>query len=237
MLITHQLTETQKGLLFWTNTNWVFVFCIFWYPESDMGKVYNVSKNVGLGMLVLAATALATIIALSVAYNNERSKNRGKSGNRTTYSTSMPTPLSTYFIPKEPWDYYRLPDSLVPASYNVTLWPRLKPNADGLYIFTGHSMVIFTCVRETDLIIIHSNKLNLTTFFGHHAKLSGLGGASAPAIQRSWFVERTEYLVLQLRRRLSAGSSYALYTKFQGELADDLQGFYRSEYTEDGVKK
>lgn len=202
-----------------------------------MGKVYNVSKNVGLGMLVLAATALATIIALSVAYNNERSKNRGRPGYGATNNTSMPTPLTTPFIPKEPWDHYRLPDSLVPVSYNVTLWPRLKPNADGMYIFTGHSMVVFTCVKETDLIIIHSNKLNFTSFYGHHAKLSGLGKATVPTIQRSWLVVKTEYLVLQLRRRLTLGASYVLYTKFQGELADDLEGFYRSEYIEDDVKK
>lgn len=202
-----------------------------------MAKVYYVSKNVGLGILVLAATALAMIIALSIAYNNERSKNRGKPGEGATNITSTPTPLTTLFISKEPWDHYRLPDSLVPVSYNVTLWPRLKPNAEGLYIFTGHSAVVFKCVKETDLIVIHSNKLKLTTFYGHHAKLSGLGRATAPTIQRSWLVERTEYLVLQLQSRLTVGTSYVLYTEFQGELADDLEGFYRSEYIEDGVKK
>ncbi|XP_029317153.1 aminopeptidase N-like [Cottoperca gobio] len=204
-------------------------------PEADMGKVYYVSRNVGLALLVLAATALVTIIALSVAY--ERAKNLGKSKAGATGSTSMPTPLSTPSTPKEPWDRYRLPHSLAPVSYNVTLWPRLKPDADGLYVFTGHSAVVFRCVQETDLIIIHSNKLNLTSFSGHHAKLSGLGEASAPTIQKSWLVVNTEYLVLQLRRRLAAGASYVLYTEFQGELADDLEGFYRSEYTEGGVKK
>lgn len=199
-----------------------------------MGNVYYVNKTVGLGLLVAAAAALATIIALSVAYNNEKSKNRGAGA---ASATSMATPLRTSFSPKDPWDYYRLPSSLLPLSYNVTLWPRLEPDADGLYVFTGHSVVIFTCVEETDLVIIHSNKLNLTTFSGHHAKLLGLDRASAPAIQRSWFVERTQFLVLQLRSRLPVGASYALYTEFRGELADDLQGFYRSEYTEDGVKK
>lgn len=202
-----------------------------------MGKVYYISKNVGLGMLVLAATALATIIALSIAYDKEKSKNRDKPGNGATDSTSMPTPATTPFNPKEPWDRYRLPDSLVPESYNVTLWPQLEPNADGLFIFTGHSAVVIRCVKETDLIIIHSNKLNLTTFNGHHAKLSGIGKATAPSIQKSWLVVKTEYLVLQLSSRLTVGASYVLYTKFLGELADDLEGLYRSEYVEDGVKK
>ncbi|KAE8297384.1 Aminopeptidase N [Larimichthys crocea] len=201
-----------------------------------MGKVYYVSKNVGLGMLILGISALATIIALSIAYDKERAKNRGKPDGATD-STDTPTPSTTPFITKEPWDHYRLPNSLVPVFYNVTLWPRLEPNADGMFIFTGHSAVVFRCVKETDLIIIHSNKLNLTTFDGHHAKLSGLGEAVVPIIQKSWFVEKTEYLVIQLQSRLTVGESYVLYTNFLGELADDLEGFYRSEYMEDGVKK
>lgn len=205
-----------------------------------MANVYYVSKTLGLALLVAAAAALVTIIALSVAYNNEKSKSRGAGAASSSSSSSSPstsTPPVTSFTPKEPWDYYRLPTSLLPLYYSVTLWPRLQPDADGAYVFTGHSAVTFTCLKNTDLIIVHSAKLNLTTFSGHHAKLTGLDGASPPAIQRSWFVERREYLVLRLRGQLSVGASYALYTEFRGELADDLQGFYRSEYTEDGVKK
>ncbi|KAM9764876.1 aminopeptidase N-like isoform 1-T2 [Menidia menidia] len=201
-----------------------------------MGTVYYVSKNMGLGILVLAFSALATIIALSIAYNKERAKNRGKlEGGASDSTTSMPP--TGPFTPKEPWDHFRLPDSLVPVSYNVTLWPRLEPNADGIYIFTGHSTVEFRCVRDTDLIIIHSNKLNFTTFFGHHAELRALDEATVPSIQSSWLVVKTMYLVLKLSSSLSKGASYVLYTEFMGELADDLEGFYRSEYVKDGVKK
>lgn len=197
-----------------------------------MGKVYYISKNVGLGLLVLAAIAFATIIALSVAYDKEKAKNQGD-----TVSTGMPAPAPTPSTPKEPWDHYRLPDSLLPISYNVTLWPRLKHDEDGLYVFTGNSTVFFRCVKETDLIIIHSNKLNLTTLDGHHAKLTSLSEDTAPAVQKSFLVVKTQYLVLQLQRTLKVGTTYKLYTEFQGELADDLEGFYRSEYVEDGVKK
>ncbi|XP_058485238.1 aminopeptidase N-like [Solea solea] len=199
-----------------------------------MGKVYYISKNVGIGLFVLAAIALTTIIALSVAYHKERIKNRGRPGDGASDNTSVPTPSTTPFTSKDPWDHYRLPDSLSPISYNLTLWPRLEPNADGLYIFTGNSAVVFKCVKETDLVIIHANKLNLT---GNQVKLSGLGDASAPTVDKFWFVVKTEYLVLQLRSSLAVGASYVLHTEFQGELADDLEGFYRSEYTEDGVKK
>uniref|UniRef100_A0A3B1KH73 Aminopeptidase n=1 Tax=Astyanax mexicanus TaxID=7994 RepID=A0A3B1KH73_ASTMX len=136
------------------------------------------------------------------------------------------------------WKSYRLPGTLSPQYYNITMWPRLFRNIYGMYIFTGHSGVAFTCVKETGLILIHSNKLNYTlTPEGHHAKLTGLEGAEAPAIKKTWLEVETQYLVIQLSETLQVGSTYWLYMEFQGELADDLRGFYRTEYVEDGVKK
>ncbi len=197
-----------------------------------MGKGYYISKNLATAAMVLAAIALVTIIALSVVYNREKSKNAAKFPNTTT-SPVPPTPKTS----NEPWDKYRLPDTLSPEYYNVTLWPRLVRNANGMYIFTGISGVMFTCVKKTDLILIHSNKLNLTLFKGHHAKLTGLSGVTAPAIKTTWFQTETQYLVIQLEGQLKPGKSYWLHTEFTGELADDLEGFYRSEYMEDGEKK
>ncbi|XP_073692522.1 aminopeptidase N [Garra rufa] len=197
-----------------------------------MGKGYYISKHLATAAMVLAAIALVTIIALSVVYNREKSKNTAKFTNASILPVP-PTPKTS----NEPWDKYRLPDTLSPEYYNVTLWPRLAKNANGMYIFTGISGVMFTCVKKTDLILIHSNKLNLTLFNGHHAKLTGLSGVMAPAIKTTWFQVETHYLVIQLEGNLKPGKSYWLYTEFTGELADDLEGFYRSEYMEDGEKK
>ncbi|KAM7406492.1 hypothetical protein PAMP_000866 [Pampus punctatissimus] len=218
-----------------------------------MGKGFYMSKAVVVTCVVAAIGAAATIIALSVVYAQEKSKNEmtlpsTAKPNTTTSTTStipstMPSTMpstttsTTPSTPKELWDNYRLPGSLAPASYNVTLWPRLKPNADGLYIFTGHSTVVFRCVNETDLILIHSNKLNLTIFEKYHAKLRGLNGVTAPSLKKTWLEVPTQYLVVQLNGMLQPNAMYELFTEFVGELADDLGGFYRSEYMEDGVKK
>ncbi|XP_062328152.1 aminopeptidase N-like [Osmerus eperlanus] len=201
-----------------------------------MGKGYYISKKFGLAGIVLGGASLATIIALSVVYNEEKAKNSSGPGDGALGSTPLPT-IQTPENHDGVWDRYRLPDSLAPVSYNVTLWPRLQTNPDGLYIFTGHSAVVFKCVKETDLILIHSNKLNLTMFEGHHAKLTGIGGATAPTIQKSWLQQKTEYLVIQVNGKLAVGKIYVLNTEFQGELSDDLEGFYRSEYIEDGLQK
>lgn len=105
-----------------------------------MGKVYYISKNVGLGLLVLALSALVTIVALSIAYDKERSKNRSRTEDQAAVNSDTPNP--TPVASKDPWDQYRLPSALVPTAYNVTLWPRLKPDANGRYIFSGHSDVV-----------------------------------------------------------------------------------------------
>lgn len=139
--------------------------------------------------------------------------------------------------PAEPWDQYRLPAALVPDHYNITLRPRLQPNADGLFVFTGNSSVVFKCTRETDLILIHSNKLNLTSEDGYLAELSAVGNTAPPSIEKTWMQKTTQYLVIQLKGKLREGEHYMLYTEFVGELADDLAGFYRSEYYENGEKK
>lgn len=62
------------------------------------------------------------------------------------------------------------------------------------------------------------------------------GGGPVP-IKSSWLQPQTQYLVLQLGSKLRAGQMYQLYTEFTGELADDLVGFYRTEYEEHGVRK
>ena len=204
--------------------------------------------------LLLAAIAVVTIIALSVAYDKERSGSRGSPGDgapsdgasstkdpssasassssSSSSSSSRPSP-----DPQEPWQRYRLPDTLVPVSYDITLWPRLEPDGRGLYIFTGNSTVQFVCVKDTDLILIHANKLNFTLFQGHEAQLKAMGGSPAPAIKNTWVEVATEYLVVQLEGRLEVGRSYLLHTEFVGELADDLAGFYRSKYKENGAEK
>ncbi|XP_058851581.1 aminopeptidase Ey-like [Acipenser ruthenus] len=202
-----------------------------------MGKGFYISKTLAVVGILLAAASIATIIALAVVYSNEKAKNIESvtpTGDPATTGDPAPTkPSSTTSPPQEPWNKVRLPDSLKPLDYNVTLWPRLTPNTDSVYIFTGESTVIFECVKATSLILIHSKKLNLT----ESLQLSGYAGSTPPAITASWMEKETEFLVIQLDSNLEAGKTYSLFTKFVGELADDLAGFYRSEYMEDGVKK
>ncbi|XP_054433561.1 aminopeptidase N [Pteronotus mesoamericanus] len=196
-----------------------------------MAQGFYISKPLGILGIILGLGAVSTIIALSVVYSQEKNKNSAQT------PTSPSTTVAPTLDPSKPWNRYRLPQSLEPESYQVTLRPYLTLNKDGLYIFEGQSTVRFMCKEPTDVIIIHSKKLNYTkTPENHMVSLRGVGNTPVPVIDRTELVEATEYLVVHLKGQLQKDSLYEMDSKFQGELADDLAGFYRSEYM-DGTNK
>uniref|UniRef100_A0A3P8S2Y0 Aminopeptidase n=1 Tax=Amphiprion percula TaxID=161767 RepID=A0A3P8S2Y0_AMPPE len=204
-----------------------------------MAKGFFISKAVGIVCIVAAVGAVATIIALSVVYSQEKAKNNDSNLQPTKPPPVTKPPSPTTAPSNQPWNKYRLRTNLVPWHYNVTLWPRLTPDATGKYIFTGESSVEFHCAEATNLILIHSHKLGYYPLSnGLSARLTAVNdGDTVPGIESVWLQNETQYLVVQLKGDLTKGNYYILETIFEGELADDLGGFYRSEYTENGVKK
>ncbi|NXE81336.1 AMPN Aminopeptidase, partial [Cochlearius cochlearius] len=243
-----------------------------------MAAGFFISKSVGIAAIVLGLGAVATIIALSVVYAQEKNKvtdpgtadsvttatpttttttttaattrttTTTAATTRTTTTTTTRTTTTTTTRPppnatttataNNPWDRWRLPTTLIPESYEVTLQPFLQPSENNLYIFKGNSSVVFVCMEPTDLILIHSNKLNYTMQGAFLTSLQAVDGSSVPAIIDTWLQTRTQYLVVQLDGPLQQGQRYRLVSTFTGELADDLAGFYRSEYVDErGNKK
>ncbi|XP_063268446.1 aminopeptidase N [Prinia subflava] len=200
-----------------------------------MAAGFFISKTVGIVAIVLGLGAVATIIALSVVYAQEKNKGTSDVGTNTTAGPGTTT--STTPAPNNPWNRWRLPATLKPEFYEVSLQPFLKPDANNMYIFKGNSSVVFVCEEATNLILIHSNKLNYTMQGSFHATLEAEGVGTVPAISRTWLETATQYLVVQLDAPLQQGQRYRLSSSFTGELADDLAGFYRSEYTESGNKQ
>ncbi|NXI24632.1 AMPN Aminopeptidase, partial [Sterrhoptilus dennistouni] len=202
-----------------------------------MAAGFFISKTVGIVAIVLAAGAVATIIALSVVYAQEKNKGTSDGGISTTAGPNTTTTTTTTPAPNNVWNRWRLPTTLKPESYEVSLQPFLTPDANNMYIFKGNSSVVFVCEEATDIILIHSNKLNYTMQGSFHATLQAVDGGTAPAISRTWLETPTQYLVVQLASPLQRGQRYRLSSNFTGELADDLAGFYRSEYTDDSGNK
>ncbi|CAM4612702.1 unnamed protein product [Lepidochelys olivacea] len=203
--------------------------------QRTMAAGFFISKTLGIVSIILGVGAVATIIALSVVYSQEKERNAVSLPSVTSPPANVTTtPLSTTAGPANPWNNFRLPQSLVPEQYTVTLQPFLTPSASSLYIFKGNSTVRFSCQNATNLILIHSKKLNYTLQGTFLVSLQGVNGSSPPPITNTWLETETQYLVVQLQGQLEKGKSYELVSSFMGELADDLAGFYRSEYVEDG---
>ncbi|NXV74427.1 AMPN Aminopeptidase, partial [Atlantisia rogersi] len=204
-----------------------------------MAAGFFISKTVGIVAIVLGVGAVATIIALSVVYAQEKNKGTDPGITDTTTTTAATNPATNTTAspnataaPNNPWNRWRLPTALKPELYKVTLQPFLKPNENNTYIFKGNSTVEFLCMEATDLILIHSNKLNYTLQGSFHASLQAVNGSKVPNITKTWLETLTQYLVVQLDGQLQQGQRYQLFSTFTGELADDLAGFYRSEYTD-----
>ncbi|XP_015667388.1 aminopeptidase N [Protobothrops mucrosquamatus] len=214
-----------------------------------MAKGFFISKSLGAVGLVLGLGAVATIIALSVVYSQEKQRADDLS-NQIPSSTSVAvTPgtaqattangsvQTTTTKPLEPWDHFRLPKTLMPTFYTISLQPFLTEVGPNFYIFKGNSTVEFQCKQPTDLILIHSKKLNYTLQGAFLVSLMGIDDANPPAIHNTWLEEKTEYLVVKLKGNLQQNKKYQLHAVFTGELADDLAGFYRSAYTEGTATK
>uniref|UniRef100_H2YKR7 Aminopeptidase n=1 Tax=Ciona savignyi TaxID=51511 RepID=H2YKR7_CIOSA len=135
-----------------------------------------------------------------------------------------------------PWLNDRLPLTLFPDHYTVTLRPVLEMDvATSTYYFHGSSSVRYLCNVSTDYVIMHSNN-ELT--YNTPVTIKDNAGNDFP-IESVNFVAINEYIVIKTTSPCEAGKMYTMFADdFTGELGDDLTGIYRSEYkNEAGVNR
>ncbi len=121
---------------------------------------------------------------------------------------------------------YRLPTTVLPTAYRLTLVPDL-----GSASFTGDVEIDVSVGSPTDRIVLNAAELEITSA----GVASGTdGGSAAPA---SVDLDPTEERVtLTLATELAAGPA-TLRLSFTGVLNDKLRGFYRSRFTGvDGIE-
>lgn len=188
-----------------------------------MAKGVYISKGLAIATVVLTVSALGGIILMITLYQLEIGKNPPVRPTRPVTPTPIPTGLPPTL---------RLPDNLIPESYKVYLQPYLHaelPNAtEQDYSFEGNSTVRFKCMKDTWTIILHALDLDVKEVTVIHVNTGGKIG-----VERYTLHNDSNFFEILLKKQLVGnGDYYDLFTKFGGQLSDDLTGLYTSEYTE-----
>uniref|UniRef100_A0A8C4X6B9 Laeverin n=1 Tax=Erpetoichthys calabaricus TaxID=27687 RepID=A0A8C4X6B9_ERPCA len=127
------------------------------------------------------------------------------------------------------WDHYRLPTSLVPINYQLVLWPRFHPESPES-TFTGDVNITFQCKNATDVILLHSEQIEVTVVELVRFEI----GTEAPQILEVWRSSLYSYLVINLNETLTENSIYVLRISFSGVIGNSTGGFMKMDYEEDG---
>uniref|UniRef100_A0A8C6TGD7 Leucyl/cystinyl aminopeptidase n=1 Tax=Neogobius melanostomus TaxID=47308 RepID=A0A8C6TGD7_9GOBI len=125
-----------------------------------------------------------------------------------------------------PWAQLRLPQSVRPLGYNLTLNPDLDTMT-----FTGRTAITMFIRHNTKHIVLHSVNLNITkaTF-----KVND-GEATAVTVLE---YKPNQQIAVKFTEELKAGQKCVLTLDYAAELSHTYDGFYNSSYSDkEGNKK
>ncbi|KAJ5225337.1 hypothetical protein N7468_006562 [Penicillium chermesinum] len=119
-----------------------------------------------------------------------------------------------------------LPTNVKPVHYDLTLEPNFEK-----FTYDGTVTIDLHVNEDTDFISLNTNELKI-----HDAVVSSNGTVveSKPQISTN---KDAQTSTIKFPQALSAGSSAQLKLNFSGILNDNMAGFYRSSYQENGETK
>lgn len=124
-------------------------------------------------------------------------------------------------------DPYRLPTSVVPRNYTVTLV--LKENFGPEGVFTGSVRINLDIIESVEEITLHAQYL---TIYDENIVLTCNDNNAVNLFDSLTNSSAYYKITIKSKEQLTAGSSCVLtITDYEGILADDMQGLYRSSYT------
>lgn len=160
------------------------------------------------------------------------------SNNEGSVSTTL-KPTTTTLNPDE----LRLPTNLKPSDYTLTI-KTFIPSPSGVnliidgknrtFTFDGDLTIKFTCIEATNTIVLNKHEIEIWD-----AMLTDMTGEVIPLVDDGYpFNNVTQKVVFTLESgTLETGQNYTLWMNYSGVLNDQLAGFYRSSYEEDGMTK
>lgn len=201
-----------------------------------------------LAIIVLVIFALALVTASLLVYNYAACPRQDQLANVTKYKLCdcdqtkllvrpLTTEISRSVIPLETTTAaavpsvldLRLPTNVKPEKYYLKITPYIY---DSNFTFDGEVSIVIIAVNETKEITFHGVELVI-----HDVKVYGKeDGELIEVLDRIEDAPR-HFQVLNLRSTLEVGKEYVLNISYTGILNDNLNGFYRSSYQDNGVMK
>ncbi|XP_043289825.1 aminopeptidase N [Venturia canescens] len=123
----------------------------------------------------------------------------------------------------------RLPRSVVPDSYKVSLMPFIW---DGNFTFNGEVSIVVNVTMDTKNISLHAVDMKINEKMTSVMEYSNdVSNNRIVKIVNQVNDTAREFHILHLAETLKAGKQYLVHLKYIGYLNDYLEGFYRSSYT------
>lgn len=112
---------------------------------------------------------------------------------------------------------YRLPKSVRPISYEIMFMPKLQN-----FTFNGIEKINAVVEEETDTITLHVGNIQITSqsVFINQTNI----------YKSKEYDKVTEKYTITLSETLKKGSEILIIFNYQGNLRDDMIGFYKSSY-------
>lgn len=116
-----------------------------------------------------------------------------------------------------PWDRMRLPQTVIPLHYDLTLHPNLTA-----LDFTGVVRISLDVHEATSTVILHAKRMQVS-----NALLLGPEGARPLRVLE---YPGFHQLALLSDSVLTKGRRYEVQLEFAANLSDSFHGFYKSSY-------
>ncbi|XP_071121788.1 aminopeptidase N-like isoform X1 [Mytilus edulis] len=121
----------------------------------------------------------------------------------------------------------RLPLNLYPFLYDLELQPFMyETNAQDFY-FIGKVRIDMECKRSTNEIVLHSDKLNITTSSVMIRPMTPGQSTIIPTIE---FDTIKQFLILRTITQLVSGSKYSVFIEFRGPIISEHTGLFQTAY-------
>ncbi|XP_053945161.1 aminopeptidase N [Anastrepha ludens] len=222
-------------------------------PPTLMNRVYTITAPTLI--LTVAGLVIIVLVTCLTIYNIASCDNEDFEG--ISDDNFICTRSRKYFVkpvikevknslPLNDERNVRLPRSMKPQKYNISLMPHLLNNN---FTFEGEVRIQVIVLEDCYNITMHASNLNISKndVSVHQIGTSTATEALQPAlaeyanytpeigdvdlrIRKQYMLESKQFFIIELYDKLNKGGVYEINIRFSGLIEDYLQGFYRSSY-------